>query len=72
MKVIKILKIILANITEIKYENIVIDDTFEMINKNKKQAEFFGKKIEEILIEVYTSYMTNEEIKDKTLIENVR
>ena len=43
-----------------------------MISKNKKQAEFFGKKIEEILIEVYTSYMTNEEIKDKTLIENVR
>ena len=43
-----------------------------MINQNAKQAEFFGTRIEEILIEIYSSFMINQEIKDKTLIENVR
>ena len=42
-----------------------------MINQNAKQAEFFGKRIEEILIEIYSSFMINQEIKDKTIIENV-
>ena len=37
-----------------------------MINQNAKQAEFFGKRIEEILIEIY------QETKNKSLIENVR
>ena len=62
---------IIANITEIKCENIFIDDNFEMINQNAKQAEFFAKRIEELLIEIYSSFIINQEIKDKTIIENV-
>jgi hypothetical protein len=37
-----------------------------MINQNAKQAEFFGTRIEEILLEIY------QETKNKSLIENVR
>ena len=42
-----------------------------MINQNAKQAEFFAKRIEELLIEIYSSFIINQEIKDKTIIENV-
>ena len=42
-----------------------------MINQNAKQAEFFAKRIEELLIEIYSRFIINQEIKDKTIIENV-
>ena len=35
-----------------------------MINQNAKQAEFFAKRIEELLIEIYSSFIINKKFEE--------